>query len=161
MKPLQITYVKCWNLHVWTRSSPCTIMSKVKLSPCDKISSMKLPEAFTYNLQSLEGSVMGGGIYDTPLRAQEMVPVRGQWRCRVDLHLLTTCYSDFWSLPADATVLQTFHRTSTQTLIVCFCYIHHVVMMYIIPGILYEWALNSQPLWRIIEAPCAASLRSS
>ena len=50
----------------------------IKLSPCDKISSMKLPEAFTYNLQSLEGSVMGGGIYDTPLRAQEMVPVRGQ-----------------------------------------------------------------------------------
>ena len=39
---------------------------------------MKSPEAFTYNLRSLEGSVMGGGIYDTPLWVQEMVPVHGK-----------------------------------------------------------------------------------
>ena len=62
----------------------------------------------------------------------------GQRRCSVNLHLLTTCYSELRSLPADATVLKIFHRDSTQTLIVCFRHIHHVVMVYIIPGILYE-----------------------
>ena len=36
---------------------------------------MKSPEAFTYNLQSLEGSVMGEGIYNTLLQAQELVPI--------------------------------------------------------------------------------------
>ena len=42
------------------------------------------------------------------------------WGECVDRHLLAMRYSDLRGLPADATLLKTFHPDSTQALIVCF-----------------------------------------